>query len=154
MARRCLKAKKARGSAISVVTIALGLFIKMTSKKFLLIDGLGAILTCFMHGVVLPRLIDVVGMPKNILLALAFVALIFANYSLSSYFLLPKNWWRNLRNIAYANLLFCVVSIVLVVLNFSSLSNWGLAYFVGEVVLVSLLAAYELKLSAKESASL
>ena len=107
-------------------------------------------MTALVHGFVLVKWNEQIGMPENILYALALVAVFFAAYSLSSHFLKSANHWRNLRNIAIANLSFCLLSALLVTLYWSELSSLGLAYFVGEIVLVVILSMYELRLAKLE----
>ncbi|MEM6633615.1 MAG: hypothetical protein AAF694_28335 [Bacteroidota bacterium] len=59
-------------------------------KKLLIIDGLGALLSAFLLGVVLVRFESQVGMPRNSLYVLAAFPCIFAIYDLISYFQGPQ----------------------------------------------------------------
>ncbi len=118
-------------------------------KNIFLLDGLGAAFSTLMHGVVLVWLEDAIGMPSQILYPLAFVAFLFFIYSISCYLFFSKNWRRLLKIIASANLLFCAVSFVLVVLFYKELTNLGLFYFIAEIFVVVPLAIYELKVAGR-----
>lgn len=58
----------------------------------LLIDGIGATLSAFSLGVVLPALEPYVGMPRRVLFVLALVALVYAACSIGSYCLRRNEW--------------------------------------------------------------
>lgn len=123
------------------------------SKKLLLVDGLGAVLSTVMHGVVLVMLHEQIGMPKYVLYPLALIAVAFAIFSLGSYFLASGKWWRNLKAIAIANLSFCLLSAVLMALYFQDLSLIGKLYFGAEILVVVILAGIELRTAARDSKS-
>jgi len=121
----------------------------MNTKKILLYDGLGALLSAIMHAFVLVKFQELIGMPESVLVPLGIVAACFMVYSLSSYFFSGSKWRGFLKVIAIANLLFCVVSAFLVIKCLDSLTTMGVLYFVGEILIVSGLAIYELKVSRK-----
>ena len=76
----------------------------------LLIDGIGATLSAFSLGVVLPALEPYVGMPRRVLFVLALVALVSAACSIGSYCLRSNEWWPWLRAISRLNLAYCGVT--------------------------------------------
>ncbi len=116
-------------------------------KKLFLIDGLGAMLSAFLLGVVLVKLQSFIGMPTNQLYFLAAIPCFFALYDLISYFRVEENWRPYLKGIAIANLFYCVLSIGLLVIHFSKLTALGVAYFVVEILIVVVIAWYELKVT-------
>ncbi len=118
---------------------------KIHPKYLFLIDGLGALISAFMLGVPLVYFEQHFGMPRNILYGLAFIPCVFAAYSLFCYWRLPANWRPYLRGIAILNLLYCGLTATCMVLMYSKLTVWGLAYFCGEIVIVVALAWVELK---------
>ena len=120
---------------------------KITSnpKKLFLIDGIGGVLTAFFLGVVLPAFEDSFGMPITILYYLSSIACVYAIYSISCYILLANNWRPYLKAIAFANLLYCCVTIVLVYYFYEKLTIWGLTYFVLELMVISSLIIIERK---------
>lgn len=125
-------------------------FIKKLSSppnKLFLMDGLGAVLSAFLLGVVLVQLEEYIGMPPSILYGLALVACCFAVYSISCYFKIGKNWQPFLKAIAFANLTYCFVTIGLVFYCYAQLSTLGLLYFLLEHLVVFSIIAIELKVA-------
>lgn len=118
-------------------------------RKLFLIDGLGALLSSLLLGVVLVKLEPVFGMPKNVLAILALLALLFAVYSLVVYWIFPT-WWRPaLRVIAVVNLLYCCVTLGLVYAYREVVTSWGVLYFVLEVLVIAGLATKEWKTASQ-----
>lgn len=121
----------------------------MLRKPIFLLDALGAIVSATMHAVILPLFLTWHGIPVDVLLPLGFVAAAFATYSLACFFLRPSEWRPWLRRIAVANILFCVVVLSLIALLWNELTGWGVAYLVGEIVVVGGLARYELEVASR-----
>ena len=116
-------------------------------KVLFLIDGIGAVISTIMLGYVLIKYQEYIGMPESTLRLLAGIAKLFALYSFICFFLTPKNWSQSLRWIAIANTLFCLLTLILVIINFSSLSLLGLSYFLVEMLIILLLVRFEFKFS-------
>lgn len=117
----------------------------LTPRKLLLIDGLGALLSAFLLGVVLVRWEHIFGMPSKVLYPLAAIAGVFAVYSLSCHWFLTQNHRPFLKGIAIANLLYCCLTLGLVVYCYPQLMALGVAYFLVEIMIVCSLAIVELK---------
>ncbi|MBL7708986.1 MAG: hypothetical protein JNJ86_07920 [Chitinophagaceae bacterium] len=115
----------------------------LNPRKLFLVDSAGALLTAFLTGVILVMFRDFFGMPKRVLIVLSLTALLFAVYSLSCYFFSGGHWRICLRVIAIANLLYCCATAGLVIFFYSSLSIFGVLYFVGEILLVGILVSIE-----------
>ena len=62
-----------------------------TPKQLFILDGLGALLSAFLLGVVLVKLESVFGIPKNTLYFLAFLPCLFAIYDFYCYFQAKEN---------------------------------------------------------------
>lgn len=120
-------------------------------KTFFIIDGLGALLSAFLLGVVLVQFESSFGMPKESLYFLAFLPCLFALYDLVCYLKVQKNELLFLRGIAIANLFYCCFSVGFVVKDYAQLTNLGLAYFILELIVVLILASIQLKVSFRES---
>lgn len=116
-------------------------------RRLFLIDCLGALGTCLLLSIVVANLEDTFGMPTATVRVLAAIACCFALYSFACFLLGGKRWRTLLKWIAVANLGYCALSLILVGWNASSLTSWGLAYFVGEVLVVLSLAVFEWKVS-------
>lgn len=119
--------------------------------KLFLLDGLGAVLSVTSLGLLLPYFNEYIGMPKQTLYALAVPAVFFGVYSLTCYLIRVKNWRSFLRGIAVANLLYCGVTVCLMFSHFRALTGWGLAYFMGEVVVILVIVFWELRAAVAQT---
>ncbi len=121
----------------------------LNPKKLFLIDSLGALLSAFLLGAVLVRFESAFGMPRKALNLLSIIACIFSIYSFMSYLLIKENWKPYLKIIAYANLIYCCLTIGFTLYFNSELTNWGLIYFLSEVAVIITLAIIEFKSASK-----
>ncbi|WP_296618744.1 hypothetical protein [Marivirga sp.] len=112
-------------------------------SKIFLVDGLGAFFTALIIGIVFTNFQEYIGMPIEILISLALMAVIFCLYSLSCFFFLKGNWKPFLKTIAIANLLYCILTTVLIILLFHQLTVLGLIYFIGEIIVIGVLVYFE-----------
>jgi len=112
-------------------------------QRVFLLDGLGALLTAFMHGFVLIKFHDQVGMPPAVLYALSVIALVFAIYSLTCAKIAKDNWRLLLRIVVVANLVFGALSIAMVFIFFHDLHLLGFVYFGLEIIVLGLIANFE-----------
>jgi hypothetical protein len=105
-------------------------------QRIFLLDGIGAFLTAAMLMGVLAPFEAVFGMPREVLFVLAAIAGVFAMYSLSCYRFAGQHWRPLLKVISIANLLYCCLTLALVVLLYSQLTLWGVGYFLLEIAVV------------------
>ncbi|MGM0579490.1 MAG: hypothetical protein ACQETL_02345 [Bacteroidota bacterium] len=112
-------------------------------RKIFLIDGVGALLTTLIIGIVFTNFQEYIGMPREILISLAIIALGFFIYSLSCFLILKKNWKPFLKVIVIANLVYCIITTVLIILFFHQLTLLGLLYFIGEIIVIGVLVYFE-----------
>ncbi len=119
-------------------------------RLMLLIDASGAFVTAFMLGIVLANNTKVFGMPKEILGPLAIIALCFAIYSFCGY-LFARKYKIYIRIIALANLSYCVTSATLIFMNIHSLTSFGILYFIGEIILITIIAFIEWQVAKKNN---
>ena len=117
----------------------------LNPRTLFLIDGLGALVSALLLGVVLVQLESFIGMPIAVLYYLAGAALLFFLYSLSCYWWFPNKWRPFLRAIAIVNLIYCLITLGLTIYFFDQLSFWGLGYFLIEIIIIVVLAIIELK---------
>ena len=118
-------------------------------KKLFLADGLGAIVSAFLLGVILVKYEPSFGMPKTVLYFLASIACLFAVYSLGCLFLVTKNFQPYLKGIALANLSYCCITIALVLYFSQKLTILGWTYFILELIVLVFLARLERKTIAR-----
>ncbi len=118
-------------------------------RKIFFLDGLGAVLSVFLLGVVLVKFENTIGMPSQRLFFLAKIASVFALYSFSSAFIINKKWRKPLKIIAWANLSYCFITFSLLFLHYHELTILGIIYFLLEIIIIIIisLAALELKIS-------
>jgi hypothetical protein len=116
-------------------------------KSIFLIDGVGAIVSALLLSVLLGQNVAVFGIPQAVLYKLAALASVFALYSLCCYFFLLGNYKPYLRIIAFANLLYCTITLVLVFVFYQQLTLFGILYFINEKIVVGSLVYLELKAS-------
>lgn len=117
----------------------------LTPRAMFLIDGLGALLSAFLLGIILTKFENTFGMPSKVLYFLAALPCIFAVYDFSCYWQAIENWRPFLKTIAIANLIYCFISIGFVVHHFEKLTTLGLIYFLLEFAIVIILASIEFK---------
>ena len=116
----------------------------ISSKNIFLVDAIGALVSAFFLGVILVRFNSLVGMPLNTLYFLAVLPCIFAVYSFYCYFFVKDNYRPYMQGIAVANLLYCFITLGLVIFHFKSLAILGLLYFCIELIIIGWLISYEL----------
>ena len=123
--------------------------LNFTPKQLLLIDAVGAILSAFLLGVVLVKLESIFGIPRNTLYVLAIFPCFFVIYDLLCFFWAKQKAAAFLKGIAYANIVYCCLSIGFVFYHAQSITIWGGLYILGEVLIVIFLAILELKTAKK-----
>lgn len=113
------------------------------------VDGAGALLSAFLLGVVLVRFNTFFGIPVGVLYFLAVLPCLFALYDLVC---VAGRLFHNpayLKAIAVMNLLYCVLSVTLLVYHYHSVTAWGVLYVVQETALVLTLASLEYKVAVR-----
>lgn len=122
-------------------------------RKLFLVDGIGALISAFSLGVLLPYFQSHIGMPGHLLYGLAVLSTLFSLYSISSYLNFGLRWRAFMKGIAIINLSYCVLSFCLVYYFFEALSIYGLAYFIGEKLIVAVLVVIEWKTATSSDAA-
>ena len=117
----------------------------LTPKQLFLVDGVGALVTAGMLGLVLTKFESNFGVPTAILYPLSAVALLFCIYSIANYFMIGMKWRVFLKLIAIANSVYCLITLSVILLIYDSLTWLGLAYFLSEIIIVMTLVSIEWK---------
>lgn len=125
---------------------SLSYFSKRPEQLFV-IDGLGALLSAFLLGVVLVHYQPLFGIPKNTLYFLATLPCLFAIFDLSAYLGSKKLHPIRLKWIGAINLAYCLVSLGLATYHFEQITFLGFAHIALEVIIVSALGSIEIKTS-------
>ncbi|MEZ4830331.1 MAG: hypothetical protein R3C61_29200 [Bacteroidia bacterium] len=108
-----------------------------------IVDGVGAMMSAFLLGVVLVRWEQVFGIPVATLYLLASLPVLFAVYDFYCYRTQKERPAVFLRAIAIANLLYCVLSLGLAIYHSQTITLWGWAYILSEILIVLILAKVE-----------
>lgn len=117
----------------------------ISPKRLFLMDSLGALGTALMLGFVLTRFDHLLGMPKIVLYSLSGIAFGFSIFSFLCYLKIKANEITFLRGIAIANLMYCILTIGLVIYLRSTLTHLGFIYFLTEALIILSLVVFELK---------
>jgi len=127
-------------------------FLTVTRKPSLLflIDGVGALLSAILLVAMVLPLQGWFGMPPYIVRYLAIPAFALAGYSLICYLIKPSNHRPYLVFIAVANIIYCIITSIMLLRYSGSITPLGIAYFLGEISIVITIASLEL-LAAKTS---
>lgn len=118
-------------------------------KKLFLIDGIGALLSIFLLGVVLVKFESYFGMPKPTLYFLAFWPCLFFIYDMLCFFLAKQKLNILLKGIAFANVGYCILSVVTAIFHYSSITYLGWIYISLEIIIVLIIASIEFKVANK-----
>jgi len=119
---------------------------KLNRSNIFLIDSIGAILTASLLFFVLADNYDFFGVSRKYLLILAGIVVFFAVYSMACHFLLRENWRPFLKVIAALNTSYCILTCFLLIGFLPDITPWGVAYFSGEILLISGLVFVELRI--------
>jgi len=120
---------------------------KAFSKKLLMVDASGALLSAFLLGVVLVKLESFFGVPRTTLNLLASIPCLFAVYDFYCVFKVEANIGVFIQGIAIMNIMYCCLSIGVLMYHRTSISYLAWIYFLTEIVLVRLLAFVELRVA-------
>jgi len=112
-----------------------------------LIDSLGALLTALSLFVVLRNFNEYFGMPITILTCLSVIAACLCIYSMTCFFCLKENYVPFLRAISICNLLYCILTLALIIVYYPMLTVIGIAYFFIEIAIVCGLVYIEHKVA-------
>jgi hypothetical protein len=117
-------------------------------RALFLTDGIGAILTGICLFVIMRHFNEYFGMPPAILTLLLALAACLCMYSLLCFLFLKKNPVLFINIISIANLLYCLLTMVLLIVYFPLLTFLGVAYFVGEIGIICVLVYIECKVAS------
>lgn len=121
--------------------------LKGKPSTLFLIDGLGALITAFSLFIVLQYFNKYFGVPSLILTYLSVIAACLCIFSTTCFFFLKGNWARFIRGISIANLLYCILTMGLLIVHYPQLTILGTTYFLVEIVVVCGLVYIELNVA-------
>ncbi len=115
-------------------------------QHLFLIDGIGAFVSALFLWLLIVPFESFFGFPADVAKTLSVIPFVYAIYSLSCYFF--EKWQRIpfIQVIMAANILYCILSLVLVVVWFDQITLFGLWYFLSEKVIILALVMWEWKI--------
>jgi hypothetical protein len=116
---------------------------KNNPKKIFLYDGIGALLTAFMLGVVLVYFQSYIGLPQQILYFLSVLAFMIALFSFYTYYFVHRSLSPYLLSILALNILYCCLTASLLFYFKKTITAFGLAYFLVEISIICVLVWFE-----------
>ena len=119
---------------------------KMNEHTVFLWDGVGALVSALLLGVMLPAIHPLIGMPVPILSQLATLAFLYAVYDFCCLRWVDKHDPKWLGVVIFANLFHVIVTMRYLWIYALEIKPWGFAYFVGEILVVLVIVFYELKI--------
>ena len=119
---------------------------KMNEHTIFLWDGLGALVSALLLGLVLPAIHPLIGMPVPILSLLSALALLYAVYDFCCLRWVDKYDPKWLGFVIFANLFHVIVTMRYLWIYASEIKPLGFTYFVGEILVVLVIVLYEIKI--------
>ncbi|WP_027420444.1 hypothetical protein [Crocinitomix catalasitica] len=116
-------------------------------EKLFVLDGVGALLSAFLLGVVLVPFEAVFGIPKSSLYFLAFLPILFTLFDFWAYRNNSGNTKSLLTIIAIMNMIYCCISIGFAMFHYKSITIWGYLYIFAEILVVLSIVQLELKVA-------
>ena len=120
-------------------------------KTLFLIDSLGAISTGLFLFVIMRLFNEYFGIPKTVLAYLSLIAICYYIYSTACFFFLKGRWTPFIRFIGIANLLYCALTIGLLIKYYPLLTIIGTTYFLIEIIIICGLSYIELNVATRNN---
>lgn len=123
-------------------------YFQQQPKKIFLFDGLGAMLsTALLYFLLMPNAAWI-GLSVTQINALVIGALCLVGYDLIARIVYtPERGWL-IKVLALLNTLYCITTLSVLILHYTSITILGWAYFLGEMAIVGVLVYLEWKISA------
>lgn len=120
--------------------------LKVKPNNIFLLDGIGAFVTASIIYLVLNSNNEFIGLSSKALIPLSLVAFVFCVYSITCFFLVKRYWQTFLKTIIVANTMYCLTTIGVLFYSHKTVTTLGLFYFIGEIIVIGILVALEIKL--------
>ncbi len=117
-------------------------------QKLFLLDGLGALFSAVMLGIVFVELEMYIGIPKATCHLLAFIPCLFVVYDFFCYHFV-RSIGPFLQIIGIMNIAYVLLSVSLAMLHIESITFMGFGYLFLEIVMVLFLTVVELKVAKR-----
>ncbi len=124
-------------------------FFEKQPNKLILLDGWGAIISTFFTGFILVGLHETIVIPPKTLYILATFPALFAILDFCFFFYQKIIRNHSLQIIAFLNLTYCVVSILFAIHHLNTITIFGWAYIIIELLILFCLVYIELNVAHK-----
>ena len=118
-------------------------------KTLFLVDSIGAFITAFILFVIVRPLNEYFGIPIQELTYLSVIAVVFCIYSATCFLFLKDSFTTFIKIIGIANLIYCALTIGLMIKYYPFLTIMGISYFLVEIVIICGLSYVELTVSTR-----
>lgn len=118
-------------------------------KTLFLVDSIGAFITAFILFVIVRPLNEYFGIPIKELTYLSVIAFVFCIYSATCFLFLKDSFTTFIKFIGIANLMYCALTIGLLIKYYPFLTIMGISYFLAEIVIICGLSYLELTVSTR-----
>jgi len=122
---------------------------KSDPKKLFVIDGIGALISAFLLGIVFVNISSYIGIPTSTLYILAAFPIFFAIFDMYCYQKEHNTMGILLKTIAVLNLLYCFISIGFAIYHKEMLTNLGWIYISVEILILVFLSFIEFTVGKK-----
>ena len=120
-------------------------------RKLFLIDGIGALVSAVLLGVVLVKLERFFGIPTPTLYLLALLPCLFFMYDAYGYFRVKHGLGKYLKGIAFLNLGYSLLSLALTFSHRHVITTLGWSYILGEISIILILVIVEFRIANKQA---
>lgn len=118
----------------------------IANKRLLFgVDGVGAFVSAFVLGIVLPSFQVWIGLPLPVLIFLSLLALTYSIYSLFNASGIIRYRPIFLKIIIAGNIFYCATTVFLLIVFYAQVRPLGWAYFLGELTIISGLVGIEMR---------
>lgn len=114
-------------------------------QSLFLLDASGALFSALLLFFVLQPFSTYFGMPETQISPLAVIAVLLSLYSFSCFLFLKHKNRLFLSLLAVLNLLYCLLTLLLVILSYQNIQFIGILYFAGEISIILFLVVLEFK---------
>lgn len=114
-------------------------------KNVFLLDGIGAFLSALFLFFILSFFEQQFGLPLKILYLLFCIAFIFSLYSIACFLLIKSKWRVFLKIILIANLVYCLLTAIILFMYRNSSTTLGFVYFSLEILVICFILFIEYK---------
>jgi hypothetical protein len=118
-------------------------------KKLFIVDALGAFVTACSLLIFIQQFNQYVGLPKTALTFLSSIAISYCACSTACCLFLKNRWTIFLIVIGIANLLYCIVTLGILIKYYQVTTIIGALYFWGEVVIICTLSYVEITVARR-----